>query len=272
MKVVILAGGKGTRLSEESTLRPKPMVEIGGQPMLWHIMKLYACRGFKEFVLALGYKGELIRQYFLNYRGAHSDVTVDLATGNIDCHQMHSADWTVSLIDTGPETQTAGRIWRLEPFLREHGRFMLTYGDGVSDIDIRKLLAFHESHGRIATLTAVRPAARFGALVFSGDQIVQFKEKPQTDEGWVNGGFFVFEDRFLDYLRNADDFTMLEAEPLERLARDGQLMAFQHYGFWHCMDTLRDRERLEQLWQSGGAPWKTWDDHRAPLRVEDLLR
>jgi glucose-1-phosphate cytidylyltransferase len=258
MKVVILAGGKGTRIAEETALRPKPMVEIGGYPILWHIMSLYAHQGFKEFVLALGYKGEQIRDYFLRYRGSFSDATVDLASGHVECHQSHGDDWLVSLIDTGKETQTAGRIRRVAQYLGRNQRFMLTYGDGVSDLDLRKLLAFHESHGRIATLTAVRPAARFGALLMEGNQVVEFKEKPQTDEGWVNGGFFVFENAFLDYLSDADDSTVLEAEPLEHLARDGQLMAFQHPGFWHCMDTLRDKERLEYLWQSGNAPWKAW--------------
>jgi glucose-1-phosphate cytidylyltransferase len=272
MKVVILAGGKGTRISEETAIRPKPMVEIGGHPMLWHIMNLYAHHGFKDFVLALGHKGDLVRRYFLDYRSSHSDVTVDLFTGVVDCHENYSDDWTVSLIDTGQETQTAGRVKRLAPYLRKSPRFMLTYGDGVSDIDLGELLAFHESHGRIGTLTAVRPAARFGALVFQGNQIVEFKEKPQTSEGWVNGGFFVFERAFLDLLEEADDLTMLEGMPLERLARDGQLMAFQHPGFWHCMDTLRDKERLEDLWQAGQAPWKTWRSHRAGFERAEMLR
>lgn len=256
MKTVILCGGLGTRLSEETVVRPKPMVEIGGKPILWHIMKIYAKHGFNEFVLALGYKGEVIKEYFLNYFAMTSDVTVELKSGRVDYANCSAEDMTVSLVDTGKATMTGGRLKRLESRLRSSGTFMLTYGDGVADIDLAALVDFHRRHGRLATVTAVRPTARFGRMIFDGDQVVDFKEKPQTEEGWINGGFFVFEPEVFDYFKG--DATVLEGEPLENLARDGQLMAYKHTGFWHCMDTVRDRNALEDMWTAKQAPWKIW--------------
>jgi len=256
MKVVILAGGLGTRLSEETAIRPKPMVEVGGYPLLWHLMNTYAHYGLKRFVLALGYKGEVVKDYFLRYHAANSDITVNLCDGSVQYHKTHRRDWEVRMLDTGQSTLTGGRLHRLEPHLREGGTFMLTYGDGVADINIAELLEFHRRHGRIATLTAVRPPARFGTMSFDGDEVTDFKEKLQTQEGWINGGFFVFEPDIFDYLHG--DETVLEGDPLERLAAAGELMAFRHSGFWQCMDTLRDRNRLESLWESGQAPWKVW--------------
>ena len=256
MKVVILAGGLGTRLAEETEIRPKPMVNIGGRPLLWHIMKGYAAHGFREFFVALGYKGEDIKRYFLDYHGLVKSVTVELATGQTNFHESEVDDWVVHLIDTGSATNTGGRLKRLQPFL-EGGTFMLTYGDGVCNVDLRKLIAFHEQHGRVGTLTAVRPPARFGALNFEGDLVTQFLEKPQIGEGWINGGFMCFEPRIFDYLSGDDD--SLEADALEHLATDRQLAAFRHDRFWQCMDTLRDVRLLESLWQEGQAPWKVWD-------------
>jgi len=258
MKVAILCGGFGTRLSEETSIRPKPMVEIGGSPILWHIMKGYRKYGFNEFVLALGYKGEYIKDYFLHYHPRKSDITVDLATGEAHYQNNDIEDWKVQLIDTGDRSLTGGRLHRLEPILRDQGTFMLTYGDGVSNIDIEKLLAFHRSHGKLATVTAVRPPARFGTMRFDGDLVSDFSEKPQTGEGWINGGFFVFEPEVFDYLNG--DLTVLEKGPLENLAKDGQLMAFRHEDFWQPMDTLRDKIALHEAWISGTAPWKTWED------------
>jgi glucose-1-phosphate cytidylyltransferase len=256
LNTVILCGGRGTRLSEETQLKPKPMVEIGGHPILWHIMKIYAAHGLNNFVLALGYKGEVIRDYFISYRYRKTDLTVNLAEGKITDASKGNEDWVVRMIDAGLETLTGGRLHRLEPFLRTAGRFMVTYGDGVANIDIARLLEFHKRHGKLATVTAVRPPARFGTMVFDGDQVTEFKEKPQTGEGWVNGGFFVFEPSIFDYL--SGDQTVLEGEPLERLAGEGQLMAFRHEGFWQPMDTLRDRNNLEQMWANEDAPWKIW--------------
>jgi glucose-1-phosphate cytidylyltransferase len=255
MKVVVLAGGMGTRLAEETALRPKPMLEVGGYPILWHIMNLYAYRGFKEFVVALGYKGDLVKEFFLRYHAANSDFTVNLGTGRVEYHTCRPVDWQVSLIDTGANTGTAGRLLRLEPYLRNHGTFMVTYGDGVSAIDISDVLRFHRSHGKLATLTAVRPPGRFGTMSFNGSQVVRFAEKVQTEEGWINGGFFVFEPEVLDYL----DEGLLEEAPLQRLVREGQLEAYRYEGFWQCMDTLRDKNYLEELWQSGIAPWRVWN-------------
>jgi glucose-1-phosphate cytidylyltransferase len=246
----------GTRLSEETHIKPKPMVEIGGRPILWHIMRIYAHHGFKEFVLALGYKGELIKDYFLNYHPHSSDVTVNLAIGEVTCGNATAEDWMVHLINTGRESMTGGRLHRLERLLRPQGTFMLTYGDGVADLDLKALLAFHLRHGRLATVTAVRPQARFGGILFDGDKVMDFKEKPQTGEGWINGGFFVMEPGVFDYLHG--DATVLEEDPLENLARDGQLMAYKHEGFWHCMDTLRDLYSLEAVWKNGEAPWTIW--------------
>jgi glucose-1-phosphate cytidylyltransferase len=255
MKVVILAGGYGTRLQEETAVRPKPMVEIGGRPLLWHIMQIYAAYGHTEFFIALGYKGEVIKQYFLTYYLYHHSFRIDLATGRVQVYNGTPENWTVHLIDTGLETQTGGRLKRLAPFLGRE-TFLMTYGDGVADVDLDALVAFHRRHGRLATVTAVRPPARFGGLTFDGDRVVRFVEKPSLGEGWINGGFFVLEPGVLDYI--AGDATPFEGEPLERLAADGELMAYRHQGFWQCMDTLRDVRLLESLWQSGEAPWKVW--------------
>lgn len=252
-KVVILAGGLGTRLAEETEVRPKPMIEIGGEPILWHILRRYAHYGFKEFLIALGYKGEAIKHYFLDYHNMSSDMTVELASGQVAKHGSESEDWSVHLIDTGTDTQTGGRVKRLEPWLKQDS-FMVTYGDGVADIDIGALLKFHQAHGRIGTVTAVRPPARFGGIVMDGDRVVEFTEKPQIGEGWINGGFMVFEPAVFRYL--AGDHSVLETDGLERLAAERQLMAFRHERFWQCMDTLRDKRHLEQLWLSGQAPWK----------------
>mgnify|MGYP001559538787 CR=1 FL=1 len=255
MKVVILCGGLGTRLSEETSLKPKPMVTVGGHPILWHIMNIYGAHGFNEFALALGYKGETVKEYFLNYYSLDSDLSIDLKTGAVNHISQSKRDWKVTLVDTGMDSMTGGRLHRLEPTLRPHGTFMLTYGDGVADVDVNRLVAFHKAHGRLATVMAVRPPARFGGFVLDGDRIAEFKEKP-TGEGWINGGFFVFEPGVFDYL--SGDQTVLEGSPLETLARDGQFMAFKHEGFWQCMDTLRDRQYLDHLWASGAAPWKKW--------------
>jgi glucose-1-phosphate cytidylyltransferase len=255
VKTVILAGGLGTRLAEETESTPKPMVDIGGSPILWHIMKIYATYGFNEFLIALGYRPEIIKNYFLNYFYLRNDFTIDVGRGAVDVHEGQREDWQVHLIDTGLETQTGGRLKRLESQLRE-GTFMLTYGDGVCDVDIQALVDCHRSHGKLATVTAVRPPARFGGLNFNGELVAEFTEKPQIGEGWINGGFFVLEPEIFDYIE--DDATIWEREPLERLADDGQLVAFRHEGFWQCMDTLRDVRLLETLWQSGDVPWKVW--------------
>jgi glucose-1-phosphate cytidylyltransferase len=255
MKVGILAGGLGTRLAEETEVKPKPMVEIGGQPILWHVMMHYTRYGFSDFVIALGYKGEYIKRWMREFSSLHGNMTVRTGTGDIVLHDKHDLDWTVDLVDTGQGTATGGRIKRLQPWMGE-GTFMLTWGDGVSDVDLDSLLVFHRSHGKLATLTAVRPPARFGHLEFDGDRVAQFDEKPQTSEGWINGAFFVLEPKIFDYI-DGDD-TQWEKEPLERLARDGQLMAYRHASFWQCMDTVRDKKLLEKLWAEGIAPWKTW--------------
>ena len=255
MKIVILAGGLGTRLSEETEVKPKPMVEIGGRPILWHIMKYYAQAGFEEFLLALGYKGEIIKRYFLEYYKLNGSFSVNLASGAIQMRDRHTDNWLVHLMDTGMMTNTGGRLQILEPLLGGE-TFMLTYGDGVCNVDLKKLLAFHKSHGRIATITAVRPPARFGGLVFEGDRVLQFTEKSQVGEGWINGGFMVLEPGIFKYLHGPS--TILEAEALEALARDGQLAAYKHADFWQCMDTKRDVHTLDNLWQSGKAPWKVW--------------
>jgi glucose-1-phosphate cytidylyltransferase len=256
MKVIILAGGLGTRLTEETEVRPKPMVEIGGRPILWHIMKHYAHYGFKEFFIALGYKGELIKRYFLDYYTLNGSMTINLSRGDVQMHSKECEDWIVHLIETGLHTNTGGRVKRLELWLKT-GTFMVTYGDGVSDVDLYDLLRFHQSHGRLATVTAVRPPARFGGLIFDGDLVAEFKEKPQIGEGWINGGFLVFEPGMFDYLKG--DNTSLEADALDQLAADGQLVAYRHDRFWQCMDTLRDVRLLESLWQGGRAPWKVWE-------------
>lgn len=257
MKVGILAGGLGTRLAEETTEKPKPMVEIGGRPILWHIMMHYAHQGFKDFAIALGYKSEVIKKYMIDYSSLNSNLTVSFKDGSIEKHDGYTPDWVVDLIDTGLYTNTGGRIKRLAPYMGNE-TFMLTWGDGVSDINLKDLLTFHRSHGKLATLTAVHPPARFGHLELRGDQIVEFSEKPQTREGWINGAFFVLEPGVFDYI--AGDETQWEKDPLEQLAADGQLMAYQYTGFWQCMDTLRDKRRLESIWATGEAPWKTWED------------
>ena len=253
MKVVILAGGLGTRLSEETEVKPKPMVEIGEHPILWHIMKKYAQYGFSDFFLALGYKGEIIKRYFLDHYSLGGSLRVDLASGLVEDLEKNTEDWTVQLMDTGQQTQTGGRIKRLEPWLKE-GTFMATYGDGVCDVDLQMLLEFHRSQGKMATVTAVRPPSRFGGLVFEGNLVKEFSEKPQIGEGWINGGYFVFEPQIFDYL--SGDSSILEVDALEKIAAEGQLAAYRHEGFWQCMDTLREKKLLETLWQSGKAPWK----------------
>jgi glucose-1-phosphate cytidylyltransferase len=255
VKVGVLAGGVGSRLAEETQVKPKPMVEIGGRPILWHIMMHYAHYGFKRFVVALGYKGEVIKKYMVDYCSLNSNLTVNLQTGDVEIHDAYKTDWTVELVDTGIPTLTGGRIKRLAPYLGNE-TFMLTWGDGVSDVNLHDLLAFHRSHGKLATLTAVRPPARFGHIELQDDQVVEFSEKPQTRAGWINGAFFVLEPGVFDYI-DGDD-TQWEREPLERLAKDGQLMAYRHTSFWQCMDTLRDKRLLEELWQSGNAPWRIW--------------
>jgi glucose-1-phosphate cytidylyltransferase len=256
MKVGILAGGLGTRLAEETEIKPKPMVEIGGKPILWHIMMHYSRYGFSEFVIALGYKGEYIKRWMREFASLNSNMTVRTGNGEVVLHDRHHLDWTVDLVDTGQGTATGGRIKRLKDWMGE-GTFMLTWGDGVSDIDLDRLLAFHRAHGKLATMTAVRPPARFGHLEFDGDRVAKFDEKPQTSEGWINGAFFVLEPGVFDYVEGDD--TQWEKEPLERLAADGELMAYRHESFWQCMDTVRDKKLLEKLWAEGDAPWKTWD-------------
>lgn len=252
--VVILCGGAGTRLSEQTEIRPKPLVEIGGRPIVWHIMKHYAQYGFTEFVLALGYKGDHIKRYFLDYHAIGQDMTVSLQDGRVVPLSNNREPWTVHLVDTGEGTLTGGRLRQLAPFIKD-GTFMLTYGDGVGNVPIDRLLAFHRAHGGLATLTAVRPPARFGALEFDGDRIRHFKEKSTLHEGWINGGFFVVEPGALGYI---DTDVMWEHAPMEQLASDGQLFAYRHEAFWQCMDTLRDLRYLESLWESQQAPWKTW--------------
>jgi len=256
VKVGILAGGRGSRLAEETTVKPKPMVEIGGIPIIWHIMKIYAHYGFKDFVIALGYKGEVLKKYMVDYLALNGNITIDFKSGSVRNQNNIGLDWTVELVDTGIETMTGGRIKRLAPYVNNE-TFMLTWGDGVSDINLKKLLAFHKSHGKLATLTAVRPPARYGHIVFNGDQVVEFNEKPQIGEGWINGAFFVLEPEVFEYIDS--DETQFELDPLERLARDGQLMAYRHESFWQCMDTLRERHILETMWYSGNAPWKIWE-------------
>jgi len=255
MKVAILAGGVGSRLAEETELKPKPMVEVGNHPILWHIMMYYAVYGFTDFAIALGYKGEYIKRWMKDYCALNSNMTVKTGSGEIILKDGDVPDWTVDLIDTGQNTLTGGRIKRLQPYLNDE-TFMLTWGDGVSDVNLNDLLAFHRSHGKLATLTSVRPPARFGYLELDGSQVTEFSEKPQTKEGWINGAFFVLEPGVFDYI-DGDD-TQWEREPLERLAKDGQLMAYKHSSFWQCMDTLRDKVLLENLWRSGNPPWKIW--------------
>lgn len=255
MKVAILAGGVGSRLSEETQVKPKPMVEIGGKPILWHIMMHYHRYAFRDFIIALGYKGEVIKKYMVDCCSLDRNLTVHLGDGRVSVHDGPRVDWKVDLIDTGINTNTGGRIKRLAPYVGKE-TFMLTWGDGVADIDLNALVAFHRSHGRIATLTAVRPPARFGHLQLDGGRVCEFSEKPQTAEGWINGAFFVLEPEVFDYI--AGDDTQWEKEPLESLAQAGELMAYTHSSFWQCMDTLRDRMLLEKMWQENRAPWKSW--------------
>jgi glucose-1-phosphate cytidylyltransferase len=255
VKVAILAGGMGTRFAEETEIKPKPMIEIGGKPILWHIMMHYAVHGYREFAIALGYRGDMIKQWMTHYATLWGDLTVDTGHGKITRHRENKPDWLVDLVETGLATNTGGRIKRLEPWVGNE-TFFLTWGDGVSDVDLKKLLAFHKAHGKLATVTAVRPAARFGHMEFSGDNVTAFNEKPQAAEGWVNGAFFVLEPAVFKYI--AGDDTLFEREPLMQLAQEGQLMAYKHQSFWQCMDTLRDKKLLERLWESEHPPWKTW--------------
>lgn len=256
MKAVILAGGFGSRLAEETVLRPKPMVEVGGKPILWHIMNIYAAHGVNEFIIALGYKAEVIKAYFLNFYALNNDISIDLASGETTIHDGNQPHWKIHLVDTGLYTQTGGRLKRLQKWLDKDEPFMFTYGDGVADLDVTALLEFHHTHGKLATVTTVHAPARFGRIAFKGDQVVEFYEKPQTSEGWINGGFFVLNPQAIDYVQG--DEAIWEREPVERLAHDDQLMGYRHYGFWSCMDTLKEKNFLEELWASGKAPWKIW--------------
>ncbi|HEY3021966.1 MAG TPA: glucose-1-phosphate cytidylyltransferase [Solirubrobacteraceae bacterium] len=255
MKAVILAGGRGSRLSEETTERPKPMVEIGGKPILWHIMKLYSAHGVDDFVICLGYKGYLIKEYFANYALHTSDVTFDMARGSMEVHESTTEPWRVTLVDTGDETQTGGRLRRVAPYVGD-GAFCFTYGDGLSDVDINAVVDFHRREGRLATVTTAQPPGRYGALEIESERVLGFREKPRGDGGWINGGFFVLEPGVLDLIDG--DQTVWEREPLERLATSGELSAYRHRGFWHAMDTMRDRAVLEELWRGGRAPWRAW--------------
>lgn len=257
MKVVILAGGFGTRLAEETDIIPKPMVEIGGKPILWHIMKIYAHFGFNEFIIALGYKGELIKDFFMKYHFLSNSFTVNIKSGEITEHSEMDDDWIVHLVNTGLETMTGGRIKRLAKWLADE-TFMMTYGDGVSNVNLKDLLRFHRSHGKLATVTAVRPPARFGEMVFEDDKVIKFTEKPKIEESWISGGFFVLEPEVLNYIEGDD--THWEREPLERLAEEGQLMAYRHDSFWQCMDNIRDLRYLRKLWDEGNAAWKLWEE------------
>jgi len=257
VKAVILAGGLGTRISEETHLKPKPMIEIGGMPILWHIMKSYSAHGINDFVVCCGYKGYLIKEYFANYFLHMSDVTFDMANNRMQVHQHKAEPWRVTLVDTGDDTLTGGRLMRVSDYVRDEEVFCFTYGDGVSDVDITAQLAFHKKHGKLATVTAVQPPGRYGALNMDGASVRGFVEKPKGDGGWINGGFFMLSPKCLDYIEG--DMSSWEGEPLARIAEDGQLMAFEHQGFWQPMDTLRDKNQLEELWQTGRAPWKCWE-------------
>ena len=252
MKVILLAGGFGTRLSEYTSNIPKPMVTVGGKPILWHIMKIYSKYGYKNFNLALGYKAEVIKEYFLNYRSINSDFSVDLASGSFVAHETDMVDWKVTLVDTGLHSMTGGRIKRMQKYIGNE-TFLLTYGDGLADINIDELISFHKKHGKMVTVSAVHPSARFGQMNLKDEKVTSFKEKPQMQEGWINGGYFVIEPEFFELIE--DDDTVLEQIPLEKAAEMGELMAFKHSGFWQCMDTKRDRDFLEELWLSGNAPW-----------------
>jgi glucose-1-phosphate cytidylyltransferase len=255
MKVVILAGGLGTRLAEETEIKPKPMVEIGERPILWHIMKHYACYGFREFIIALGYKGEIIKRFFLEHSSLQGSFSVDMKIGQVTARDAVKEDWLIHLVDTGLESSTGGRIRRVKDYVGNES-FLMSYGDGVSNVDLKALLSVHKRNQCLVTLTAVRPPARFGGLIFEGDLVKNFVEKPQIGEGWINGGFMVMEPGIFDYIES--DATNLEADVLEQLAGEGRLAAYRHEDFWQCMDTLRDKKLLEGLWQQGNAPWKTW--------------
>ena len=257
MKAVILAGGLGTRLSEETSRRPKPMVEIGGRPILWHIMKIYSHYGVRDFIICCGYMGYVIKEYFANYFLHMSDVTFDMRHNTMEVHRKYAEPWRVTVVDTGENTMTGGRIKQVSEYLAGEDIFCLTYGDGLADVDIGKLIDFHRSHGKLATVTAVQPPGRFGALALEDERVVRFIEKPMGDGSWINGGFFVLSPRVIEYI--AGDHTIWERDPMERLAGDGELMAYRHSGFWHPMDTLRDKNYLESLWASGEAPWKVWE-------------
>ncbi|MDP2851913.1 MAG: glucose-1-phosphate cytidylyltransferase [Gallionella sp.] len=256
MKAVLLAGGLGTRISEETHLKPKPMIEIGGKPILWHIMKLYSAHGVNDFVICCGYKGYIIKEYFANYFLHMSDVTFDMASNKMEVHQRNAESWRVTLVDTGDDTLTGGRLKRVAPYIENEEAFCFTYGDGVSDVDIAKSLAFHKQHGKLATITAVQPPGRYGAIERTNNQVTGFTEKPRGDGGLINGGFFVLSPKVLDLIEG--DHTSWESEPLGQLAAQGEMMAFEHQGFWQPMDTLRDKNLLEELWNSGKAPWKIW--------------
>jgi glucose-1-phosphate cytidylyltransferase len=256
MKAIILAGGLGTRLSEETAVRPKPMVEIGGKPILWHIMKSYSAHGINDFVICCGYKGYVIKEFFANYFLHTSDVTFDMQANSMEVHARNAEPWRVTVVDTGDASMTGGRLKRVRKFVENEAAFCFTYGDGVSDVDIGAAIAFHRQHGKLATMTAVQPPGRFGAIEIDGSRIVRFQEKPQGDGNWINGGYFVLSPKVIDYVK--EDATIWEKEPMERLADDNQIDAFFHSGFWQPMDTLRDKIHLEELWQSGKAPWKRW--------------
>jgi glucose-1-phosphate cytidylyltransferase len=265
MKAVILAGGLGSRLSEETLVKPKPMVEIGGIPILWHIMNIYSAGGINEFIVALGYKSEMIKSYFLNFYAINNDLTIDLASGRTEIHDGKQPDWRVHLVDTGLKTQTGGRLKRLREWLSKEQTFMFTYGDGVADIDVQDLLRFHRSHGKLATVTTVHSPERFGRIAFEGDNVTRFHEKPEATQGWINGGYFVLEREAIDYI--ADDETIWERGPLEQLSAEGQLVGYRHIGFWSCMDTLKEKNYLEDLWGRGNAPWKIWD--KQPVEAKE---
>jgi len=256
MKAIILAGGLGSRLSEETDLRPKPMVEIGGRPILWHIMNIYSHHGINDFIIALGYKAEVIKEYFLNFYAINNDISIDMETGKTTVHDGKQPPWKIHLVDTGLFTQTGGRLKRLKEWFDRDETFMFTYGDGVADLNVKALLEFHLSHGKLATVTTVRSPARFGRIIYKGEQIANFFEKPETGGGWINGGFFVLNAKAIDYVES--DETIWERAAVPRLTEDGQLMGYKHYGFWSCMDTLKEKRLLEELWNSGKAPWKIW--------------
>jgi glucose-1-phosphate cytidylyltransferase len=256
MKAVILAGGFGTRLSEETYLKPKPMVEIGGKPILWHIMNIFSVHGVREFVVALGYKAEVVKTYFMNFYALNSDISIDLSNGNTVIRNGNQPNWKVHLVDTGLYTQTGGRLKRVQSWLGDDENFLFTYGDGLTDLNIKALLDFHYSHNKLATVTTVRTPARFGRIMLYGDQVTEFYEKPESSEGWINGGYFALHRRALQYIGGDD--TVWERDPVERLAREGHLCGFRHYGFWSCMDTLKEKNMLEDLWATGKAPWRTW--------------